>query len=118
MFKDNNKNEILEELKQLLEEQQGVVSSEVDETTRIEEDLRITGDDAVEFLIAFGKKFDVDVSRFNVADYFYGENWPFDWLGYKIRELFSKKKYVKKVLTIGDLLEAIRVKYLGNSEKI
>ena len=116
MFKDNNKNDIPEELKLLLEEQQGVVYPEMDENTRIEDDLGIRGDDAVEFLIAFGRKFDVDVSRFNVSDYFYGENWPFDWLGYKIRELFTKKKYVKKVLTIGDLLEAIRVKRLGNSE--
>ena|ERR1035437_9299162 len=45
--------------------------------TRIEEDLGITGADAVEFIIAFGKHFNVDVSKFMSGDYFEpeGMNW-------------------------------------------
>ena len=38
--------------------------------TTVEKDLRITSDDAVEFLLAYAKKFDVDVSHFMAADYF------------------------------------------------
>ena len=112
-----DRSKLLDELKQFIDEEWFLVPN-MNETTRIEEDLGITGDDAVEFLIAFGKKFDVDISRFNMADYFHGEGWSFDCFFYKLQWWFYKRKYVKKVLTIGDLLEAIRVKRLGNSEEV
>ena len=47
--------------------------------TTLEGDLRITGDDADEFLIAFGEKFNVDVSEFDSAAYFGGEGGLAGW---------------------------------------
>jgi acyl carrier protein len=64
--------------------------------TRLYEDLGIYGDDAVEFLIAFGKEFNVDVSKFMAADYFKDEGAGVFNLG-----------VTKKALTVGHLEKAI-----------
>lgn len=72
--------------------------------TRIEEDLKITGDDSVEFIVAFGKEFNVDVSKFMLADYFKGEGGD---LIEQVIGLFTKTKpRVKKVIRIKHLLKA------------
>jgi hypothetical protein len=74
-------------------------------STQLEKDLRITGDDAIEFIIAYGKKFDVDVSNFMAADYFEGEGIDF------LKELFVliglSRNNAKKNLTLGDLEKGI-----------
>jgi acyl carrier protein len=67
-------------------------------TTTVENDLMITGDDAVDFLVAYGKEFNVDLSNFMAADYFDGE-------GMDILGLRDSKK--KKILTIGHLENGI-----------
>jgi acyl carrier protein len=56
---------------------QAATDEPINHQTRLYEDLGIYGDDAVEFLIAFGKKFNVDVSKFMAADYFKGEGASF-----------------------------------------
>lgn len=71
----------------------------------MEEDLRITGDDADEFLIEFGKIFSVDVSNFPVGDYF-GDDGD-SILPAIIRMFTGRKKRKTKRLTIGDLEKAI-----------
>jgi acyl carrier protein len=68
--------------------------------TRIEEDLRITGDDAVGFLLAYSKKFNVDVSAFNADDYFEGE---IDMVTETFLRLFLGKKKRLKNLKIAHL---------------
>ncbi len=75
-------------------------------TTRLYEDLRIYGTDAVNFIIKFGKVFNVDVSRFKAADYFKGEG---DSLIESILNSSRKKrdKTELKKLTIGDLEKAV-----------
>jgi hypothetical protein len=65
------------------------------EDTRLFEDLGITGADAIEFLIAFGKHFDVDISKFNASDYFNAEG---SWLG---------NSKPKKSLTLKHLMKAL-----------
>lgn len=60
--------------------------------TRLYDDLGIFGDDAVEFLIAYSKTFNVDISKFRAADYFKGDG--IDILGLEKR---------KKTLTVGHL---------------
>jgi acyl carrier protein len=64
--------------------------------TRLYDDLGIYGDDAVDFLIAYGKKFKVNVSKFMLADYFKGE-------GVGIFDVEPKKK----TLTVGHLEKGI-----------
>jgi len=75
--------------------------------TRIEDDLGVYGDDAVEFMIAYGKEFNVDVSNFMAADYFDGEGglklFPF------IKHIFGIKgtSTSRKTLTVGHLEKGI-----------
>nr|WP_297169230.1 DUF1493 family protein [uncultured Dysgonomonas sp.] len=70
----------------------------LDKNTQLEEDLKITGDEAVEFLIEYGAYFNVDVSNFRAADYFHDE-------GSTFFSLFKRKD--KKILIIGDLIAGI-----------
>ncbi|MBL0335898.1 MAG: DUF1493 family protein [Chitinophagaceae bacterium] len=43
---------------------------EIKRETSLEADLKISGDDSEEFLLAFGKEFNVDVSKFHIGEYF------------------------------------------------
>jgi acyl carrier protein len=74
--------------------------------TRLQEDLRITGDDSDEFMAAFGKEFNVDVKNFRIGDYFDDEGDPI--LPSIIRTLFGKTKRTTKTLTIGQLEKSVR----------
>ncbi len=62
-----------EKLRDLIVEQSGVYDEEVTPDARLYDDLGIYGDDAYELLVKYGKKFDVDVSKFMAADYFKGD---------------------------------------------
>lgn len=97
--------EIFDKLKAFVVEEAAVEEDEVMRATRIEEDLGVTGDDAVDFLIAYGKAFNVDVTKFMAADYFDGEG---DSMLPAIgRLLTGKAKRANKVLTIGHLEKGI-----------
>lgn len=87
-------------------ETSGCNINDINVMTRIEEDLGITGTDAIELLIAFGKEFKVDVSNFMAADYFHGEG--HSWLnpGYKPN---------KKTLLIAHLIKAVSAGKLDES---
>jgi acyl carrier protein len=52
---------------------QGLLESDIEQNSSIQDDLGIWGDDAIEFVLAFAKEFNVDVSKFMAADYFTGE---------------------------------------------
>lgn len=68
----------------------------VTENLLIEDDLGISGDDAYEFIMAFSKRFGVNIASFYYSDYFNSEP---SLLG-KVSE--------KKSLTIGMLNRAIK----------
>ena len=74
--------------------------------TKLEDDLGITGDDAVDFFDKFSKEFNVDLSALDLQRYFESEGVGlinFSWL-------FGKRKKVKRSLheiTIADLERAI-----------
>jgi acyl carrier protein len=93
-------------LKELIVEQIGVHQNEVTPNARLYEDLGVYGDDAVDLLIKYGKKFNVDVSKFMAADYFKGEG--IDVFGW-VLQLFSGKQpgHGLKVLTVNDLEKGI-----------
>lgn len=65
--------------------------------TLIENDLRVTGDDAEELIVAFSKKYNVDVSQFLFTKYFYNEA--------ELFVFFSSKTIAP--FTIGHLEKAI-----------
>ena len=65
----------------------------------MQRDLGVYGDDAVEFLLAYGKAFQVDVRPFMAADYFDGE-------GPDVRAWFKPVRK-RKELTVGHLQQGI-----------
>jgi acyl carrier protein len=98
-------NDIFEQICHFIEEQRWKYPFALDRTTNIEKDLGITGDEAVEFILAFGKKFNVDVSNFMAAEYFESEG---DRLLPTIIRFFTGQKKTKnKELILGDLERAV-----------
>ena len=95
--------EIFERIKGLVSESQAIKPNRITRATRLELDLGIYGDDAIELLVAYGKEFNVDLSNFKVAEYFSGE-------GLDVEELFVKLftgAISKKELTISDLEKGV-----------
>jgi hypothetical protein len=88
---------ILEKLKLFVEEERYEYPFIITKDTTIEKDLKITGDDAMEFMISYSNEFHVDVSNFMAADYFSPEGTSF---------LFPDSKK-RKILTIGDLEKGV-----------
>jgi hypothetical protein len=83
----------------------GIRKSKINSESRLFGDLRIYGDDAAELLIAYGKKFDADVSNFMAADYFEPEG---DQILPAIIRLITGKSSPKyKVLTVGQMEKGI-----------
>ena len=98
-------NEIFNRLKAFVIKEAAVEEEEVTRDASLENDLGIHGDDAAEFIVAFGKEFNVDVSRFMAAEYFSPEG---DVVLPAIIRLFTgKKKTKQKDLTIKHLEKAI-----------
>ena len=97
----------IEEIKEMFHES-FLKDKKVDRNTRLQSDLGIYGEDAIEFLEKFADRFNVDISEFNVDRYFRQEGFdPF----------FALKKVLKLVpdfneLTISDLEKAIENKKL------
>ena len=76
--------------------------------TAINNDLKIEGDDAVDFLLEFAEKFQVDISTFPFEDYFYNEGeLSYFWL----LKLLGLKR-AKKPLYISRLIQAIEERKL------
>ena len=100
-------NEILKRLQTFIESERWEYKFSLTRDVRLYQDLGIYGDDAVSFMLAYGKEFGVDVSNFMAADYFKGEGVNF--LG-EILKFFSKEKKEEpklKDLTIGDLEKGV-----------
>ena len=97
--------ELFNRLKAFVVDQAGVEDYEVIPEAKIEDDLGVTADDAIDFLLAYSKTFNVDVTRFMAADYFDGEG---DVILPSIIRMFTGKKKVKnKVLTVAHLVKGI-----------
>jgi acyl carrier protein len=99
-------NEIFESIKEFSVKQQGINESDVTQNASLQNDLGIYGDDAIDFLVAFSKKFNVDISKFMAADYFNPEG--VDVVGTIVRLFTGKKKKEKKELTMRHLEKAVR----------
>ncbi len=97
--------EIFEKLKRFIIKERWEYDFTLTRETTIEEGLGITGDDSDEFLIAFGREFNVDVSQFPIGDYFGDEGDPI--LPAIIRMFTGKKKRQTKELTIRHLEKAV-----------
>ena len=98
-------NNIFNNLKDFVIKQSYVDDEVITEDTKIEDDLGVSGDDAVDFIIAYGKFFNVDVSNFKVADYFSPE---IDAIMLALIRIFTcRPKPSRKILTVGHLEKGI-----------
>lgn len=94
-----------QDLFQFVKEKTFVNDVDINMETRLEDDLGVHGDDAVEFIIAYGKYYNVNISNFMAADYFNGEG--LNVLNSLIGIFKKEKKASKKILTVGHLYKGI-----------
>lgn len=73
----------------------------INENTRIEDDLGVTGEEAEDLISAFSSRFGVDISSFKFENFFYAEP-----------SVFINEDR-KSLLTVGHLQKAIEVGYLA-----
>lgn len=96
-------NEFFDTLCDLIEHYIGGNRSKYTMETRINFDLGLDGDDADEFLMAYSKKFNVDLSKLEFYNYFNVEG--ISIIQGLVRFLFSKKQLLP--MTIGHLIDGI-----------
>lgn len=85
-----------EDVKRFIFHERGKYKFELSKSHSLQHDLGICGMDAVEFIVNFGKKFNVKVSSFDAEKYFKPEGFG-----------STNKEYPK--LTIGKLVDSIDV---------
>lgn len=94
------------ELIEFLSSELSVQASQIHIDSVLEENLGVYGDDAIDLILLFSKKFDVNVENFDIYKYFSPEG----------GKIFFKFRYSKgrkqKELTVKDLLNAIFLKSL------
>jgi acyl carrier protein len=99
-------NELFNRIKEFTINQSAVDQNDIKENTLLETDLGIYGAEAMDYIIAFGKHFNVNVSNFMAANYFSDEGGIklFPW----IIKLFGMKRIPrKKELTLNHLMKAV-----------
>jgi hypothetical protein len=95
---------IYEEIVQFIFDSRGKYRKKIKSESELEIDLKITGDDAFEFIENFSKKFKVDISRFPIEKYFASESSIDIYL-----LLFLKRKSKRKLIKIKDLVNAVEI---------
>ncbi|MFT4734460.1 MAG: hypothetical protein ACI9K1_001417 [Arcticibacterium sp.] len=99
-------NKLSSNLKDFVVEQSGDSNTALLDSTTLQNDLSIWGDDAVDFLEAYGKRFEVDLSEFDITKYFKPEG---DAILPAIVRFFTGKKPPEYIpLTLGDLENGIK----------
>ncbi len=98
-------NEIFEKIKSFIEEERWKYTFTLERTTLLDEDLSINGDDAKDFIRAFGRKFNTDVANFIAVTQF--ETDCDVIIPGMVRFLAGKKKIIFKEIKIGDLERAV-----------
>ena len=77
----------------------------INRETIIEDDLGVTGDDAEQLIIAFGKRFGVDIRNFEFSKYFYDEPGIFNYQNRIVKPF--KVGYLEKAILAGRLDEEV-----------
>jgi acyl carrier protein len=102
--------ETFDQIKAFVIEQRWEYDFVLNKETELRNDLKIWGDDATDFILAFGKTFNVDLSKMDLDKYFPPEGNAF--LSNIIRLLILKKAPTYLSLTLGDLEEAVKKGHL------
>lgn len=102
---------VKDQLRSFINEELGVNIHSLREDLSIEDDLRLSGDDTVDFVMSFAKRFDVDISNLDMRKYSAGEGLLLNFrsLSQKVR---GKIKPEITPLTVKILVDAIVSKRL------
>lgn len=103
--------QILNQVISLIEKKMGKYRKPITRETCLEKDLGVSGDDAVELLLDYGKNFNVDISNLDLRKYFTPEGDTI--LPSILRSVTGKKESKAKELTVGDLEKGIIAKQLN-----
>ena len=98
--------ETFDQIKTFVIEQRWEYDFVLTRETELRKDLKIWGDDATDFILAFGKTFNVDLSKMHLDKYFPPEGSAI--LSTIIRLLMLKQAPTYLSLTLGDLEEAVK----------
>lgn len=90
-----------DKIEEFVKKERGKYRKPLTQKTTLEQDLKITGDDADEFIIAFGKEFNVNISKFDFGKYFNDEG------GMSVLFVLLGKRTKKPPLTLGGLEKAV-----------
>jgi hypothetical protein len=99
----NSDDEIYQSINKLLIEQFGF-PKKLSYETKINE---LAGDDAIEFIEEFSKKYNVDMSEFRFDDYF-GPELGFNPIYYLLCLIFARHKLRYIPITVRDLVEIVK----------
>ncbi|QHV98241.1 DUF1493 family protein [Spirosoma endbachense] len=103
--------DIERELLAFINQELGTKFTSLENDAEVEKRLRIGGDDTLDFILAFSKRFDIDISEFEPANYFAGEGLMLDFIG--LFKRLKGEKIPKLIpLTFGDLKKAMLTKKL------
>ncbi|MCC8187500.1 MAG: DUF1493 family protein [Bacteroides sp.] len=114
---EKDKSILLKEIISFIENKYGIIDDvPLNEDTLLEKDLRITGDEACDFMVEYGKHFNVNVSNFMADQYFEAEGHEYDWLSSLLLTFRLKKEAPPiKPFTLGDLVKGIKAGKLDES---
>ncbi len=101
----NTDEKLLDELVAFLKKQTGVYDILITRKTLIEDELGVTGDDAEDLLIAFSKKYNINISNFEFAKYFYDEPGVFNFQNRQVEQLTVG--HLEKAIIAGRLDEEV-----------
>jgi len=103
---NSSSNETFDQIKAFVIEQRWEYDFVLTRKTELRKDLLIWGDDATDFILAFGKAFKVYLSKMHLDKYFPPEGSAI--LSTIIRLLMLKQAPTYLSLTLGDLEEAVK----------
>lgn len=91
---------------------QGVPIKKINRDAILEDDLWITGDDADDFIAAFVEHFKLDITGFEITDFFSDEGSELLGITKVLRRIMGiKENVVRKKLTVQDLEEWVKRGY-------
>ncbi|MES2653124.1 MAG: DUF1493 family protein [Bacteroidota bacterium] len=97
--------EVFEKIKAFTVKKTEVKESKITMYAKLEDDLGVYGDDAIDYISSFSREFKVDISNFLTSNYIGAEG---DTFLLETIELFKgSKPYKKKDLSILNLIDAV-----------
>lgn len=93
--------EIFDKIKLFVTEKRGKYRKKLTSETQLERDLKITGDDFVEFMDDFEERFNVNTQNLDLSEYFVNEG------TLQLLLVILGIPTGKKVITLGDLQQGV-----------